>query len=85
MKVKYYKMTDTDLDLIIDLSKEEKDILNNRYKWKIQKNPKHEFKEGENHVYGLFATKYTNNIKDIIEKANSYLSYVSLMEYVLTI
>lgn len=85
MKVKRYEMTDNNLNLIIDLSKEEKELLNQRYKWKIKKDPKQEFKEGENHIYGLFVTKYKNKIEEIIKKSNSYLSYVSLMEYVLTI
>lgn len=83
--VKSYNLNLHELDLVIEINKEEEKLLNMRYRWKIEKDPNKAFKIGENHIKGLFVSKHIEKIEQIIQKASSYLSIINLMEYVLVV
>lgn len=83
MVVKSYNLKSHELDLVIEIDKEEENLLNMRYRRKIEKDPNKAFKMGENRIQGYFVSKHIEKIEQIIKKAFSYSSFINLMEYVL--
>lgn len=83
MIVKSYNLSSRELDLVIELDKEEESLLNKRYRWKIDKDPSKAFMMGENRIKGLFVSKHISKIEEIIKRASSHLAIINLMDYVL--
>lgn len=85
MIVKDYNINLHELDLVIEINKEEENLLNMRYRWKIAKDPNKAFKIGENRIRGFFVSKHIEKIEKIIQNASSHSSIINLMEYVLVV